>query len=156
MNVSLISLDRELLRKLEPGAPAPLSRLDTIERLAEAGIPVSVFLAPVLPGLTDDPDALANVVRAAAEHGASDVWTGALRLPEGIRDHFLDVVSGYFPQVGENYERLYAGRPTLPTGYQMRVEHDVSQARAKEGLHGARAMDRPAACPKKAQLALPI
>jgi DNA repair photolyase len=153
VNVSLISLDRELLAKLEPGAPTPASRLETIGRLATAGIPVSVFLAPVLPGITDQSDSLEDVVRAAAEHGASDVWTGALRLPEGTREHFLGTVEEQFPHLSDRLGQLYAGRPTLPTSYQMRIEGQVSDARAAVGIE-----ERPLAPiqSRRKQLALPI
>ena len=155
VNMSLISLDQGLLHKLEPGAPTPLARLQTIGRLAQAGIPVSVFLAPVVPGLTDDPESLRAVVRAAAEHGASDVWTGALRLPPGVREYFMDAVSHMFPDITDTYDRLYAGRPTLPTGYQLKVESEVNAARTEAGLSGAA---RHEALPNRgrSQLALPI
>ena len=153
VNMSLISLDTDLLHKLEPGAPTPTSRLETISRLSAAGIPVSVFLAPVLPGITDQPDALSEVVKAAAEHGASDVWTGALRLPEGTREHFLGVVTEYFPHLEPRLEQLYAGRPTLPTSYQMRIEGQISDARTEVGL-GQRTL-APIESRRK-QLVLPI
>ncbi|MBI4213484.1 MAG: radical SAM protein [Chloroflexi bacterium] len=154
VNISLISLDRDLLQKLEPGAPVPAARLETIRTLSRAGIPVSVFLAPVIPGLTDAPSSLAEVVRAAADHGASDVWTGALRLPPGVREYFRDAVA-VFPQVNASCDRLYAGRPTLPTSYQMRIEDEVSAVRAAEGLSGAKG-HCPQPLARKAQLALPI
>lgn len=153
VNMSLISLDRDLLHKLEPGAPTPASRLETIDRLSAAGIPVSVFLAPVLPGITDQPDSLSAVVRAAAQHGASDVWTGALRLPAGAREHFLDVVGEYFPDLKPRLEQLYAGRPTLPTSYQMRIEGQVSDARAEVGLQER---FRAPIASRRRQLALPL
>lgn len=153
VNISLISLDVDLLRRLEPGAPTPSSRLETISRLGQAGIPVSVFLAPVLPGITDRPESLAEVVRAAAEHGATDVWTGALRLPDGARDHFMDTVSEYFPRLEASYEQLYAGRPTLPTGYQMRIEGQVRALRDESGI-----VERPMVplARRREQLALPL
>lgn len=153
VNVSLISLDHELIRKLEPGAPTPASRLETISRLSAAGIPVSVFLAPVLPGITDQVSSLSEVVKAAAEHGAHDVWTGALRLPEGPREFFMDTVSEFFPQLEQTYEQLYVGRATLPTGYQMRIEGQVNEFRDQ-----ARLADR-TVTPiqrRREQLALPI
>jgi DNA repair photolyase len=153
VNVSLISLDTELLQKLEPGAPTPRARLETISRLAAAGIPVSVFLAPVLPGVTDEAESLAAVVRAAAENGAHDVWTGTLRLPDGMREYFLNVVAEHFPQVSRSVNLLYADRQTLPTSYQMRVEGQVGDLRAQTGL--GKPIEPLPARPRR-QLALPL
>ncbi|MSQ23257.1 MAG: radical SAM protein [Chloroflexi bacterium] len=154
VNMSLISLDRDLLQKLEPGAPSPTSRLQTIGKLAAAGISVSVFLAPVLPGLTDDVESLTDLVRAAAEHGASDVWTGALRLPPGVKEYFMQAVAEAFPELPPSYEQLYAARPTLNTGYQLRIEGQVSGLREKAGMsHALIEAPQPT---RRRQLALPI
>ncbi len=153
VNISLISLDRDLLQKLEPGAPSPNSRLETIERLSSAGVPVSVFLAPVLPGITDQAENLVEVVKAAAQHGARDVWTAALRLPPGTREYFLDAVSEYFPSIEARLEQIYADRPTLPTSYQMRIERQVSDARHDLGFTGFTPIPVER---RRQQLALPI
>jgi len=134
VNVSLISLDRDLLHKLEPGAAAPANRLRAIERLSQAGIPVSLSLSPVLPGITDQPENIAEVVRAAAEHGASDVWTGSLRLAPGVKEHFMEIVAREFPHLEAGYRRLYGTSAHAPTPYQLKVEGQVSAARRAEGL----------------------
>ena len=156
VNISLISLDRDLLHRLEPGAPSPAARLRAIERLSAADIPVSVFLAPVLPGITDRPDDIAEVVRAAAEHGARDVWTGALRLAPGVKEYFLDFMAREFPSLVGGYQRLYAGGTYAPTGYQLRVENQVSAMRRTVGLREiAPDPERPRTS-RRHQLALPI
>jgi DNA repair photolyase len=155
VNISLISLDRDLLRTLEPGAPAPSSRLHAIDRLAAAGVPVSVFLAPVLPGLTDAVDQLEELVRAAAEHGARDVWASALRLAPGVKEHFLDVVRGQFPHLGGDYERFFGYTTNAPTGYQIKVQARVDEARQAAGITHAVARE-PLPTARRGQLALPI
>lgn len=134
VNMSLISLDRDLLRRLEPGAPAPANRLRAIERLSQTGIPVSVNLAPVLPGITDQEESIAEVVRAAAEHGASDVWTGTLRLAPGVKEHFMEIVEREFPHLESGYRRLYGSGTNAPTPYQLKVEGQVRVSRRAEGL----------------------
>jgi DNA repair photolyase len=156
VNVSLISLDAELLRKLEPGAPAPARRLETIERLSAAGVPVSVFLAPILPGITDDPTALKNLVRAAAEHGASDAWTGALRLADGVRDHFMQFLEEELPGMVPVYSELYGGRAYLPTGFQIRLEAEVGAARRAAHMTDSIPPLVAAAHSRRGQLNLPI
>jgi DNA repair photolyase len=155
VHVSLISLDRDLLRELEPGAPSPSARLRAIERLSAADIPVSINLAPVLPGITDAPEAMAEVVHAAAEHGARDVWSGALRLAPGVKDHFIGMLEQRFPKLAPAYERFYAGSPHLPTGYQIRIENQVGAARRAEGMAEISVQPEAERGPR-AQLALPI
>lgn len=117
VNVSLITLDADLWRRLEPHTPPPTSRLRAVERLAAAGIRVNIFLAPILPGLTDRPDQLAAVVRAAADHGAAAVYPGVLRLGSGIRDLFLAEVGEQFPGLRACYQALYSRGPNPPARY---------------------------------------
>jgi DNA repair photolyase len=121
VHMSLITLDRELWRRLEPGAPPPESRLRTIERLRAAGIPVTLFLMPVLPGLTDRPEQMEAVVRAAAAHGATGVVTGALRLAPDIRQWFLDCIRTEFPALTQSYEVWYGRSANLPAAYQTQL-----------------------------------
>ena len=160
VHMSLISLDAELLRRLEPGAPPPASRLRAIERLSNAGIPVSIFLAPVLPNITDRPAQIADVVRAAAEHGAPDVWTGTLRLGPGVKEHFMDRLADEFPNLVAGYTRLYGSTMGAPIGYQLRIQNELDAARRAAGMIDAGASPEPASvAPARAragQLALPI
>lgn len=86
--VTLVTLDAELARTLEPRASSPAGRLRTIRELTEAGVPVSVNIAPVIPGLTDAevPRILEAIVDAGAKRAA---WV-LLRLPYQVKDLFLD------------------------------------------------------------------
>jgi len=154
VNMSLISLDHDLLRRLEPNAPGPTSRLRAMERLSQAGIPVSVYLSPVLPGITDQQESIAEVVRAAAEHGASDVWTGALRLAPGVKEHFMEIVEREFPHLESGYRRLYGSGTNAPTPYQLKVEGQVRAARRAEGLVATAARSEGASAVRRGQMAL--
>jgi DNA repair photolyase len=78
--------------------------------LADAGIQASVGMAPILPGLSDDPARMADVVRAARDAGATSIWTNVLYLRPGTREHFLDNLARDWPGLLPMYERLYAGR----------------------------------------------
>jgi DNA repair photolyase len=84
--LSVTTLDRALQRALEPRAGTPERRLDAIARCAEAGVPVGVMVAPVIPGLTDHE--LPRILEAAARAGAR--WAGytLLRLPYAVKDLF--------------------------------------------------------------------
>lgn len=126
VHVSLITLDLDLAQRLEPGAPPPRQRLRALERLRAAGIPVTVFLAPILPGITDRPAELAAVVRAAAQHGAGAVWPGVLRLAPGVKEWFEEFLAQEFPTLLPGYRRFYAGRTSAPRLYQERVLGRVS------------------------------
>jgi len=156
VNISLISLDRELLRTLEPGTPAPSSRLRAMERISSAGIRVAVSLAPIIPGMTDQPDQIESVVRAAAEHGATDVWAGALRLAPDVKEHFMRTIEQHFPHLLPTYQRLYGGGAYTPTAYQLRVESLVSARRRAEGMQIPPRESTIQNASTRGQLALPI
>src|SRR6516162_7908516 len=86
--ISITTLDRELARKLEPRAAAPQRRLETVKALAQAGIPVGVMVAPIIPQLTDKH--LEAILEAATANGAR--WAGwtMLRPPYEVKDLFRD------------------------------------------------------------------
>lgn len=86
--VSITTLDPVLARKLEPRAPTPAKRLETIRALADAGIPVSVMVAPVIPGLTDFE--VERILEAAATAGASEAGYVMLRLPKEVASIFKE------------------------------------------------------------------
>src|SRR4051794_20327584 len=113
INVSIPTLDREIWRRTEPGTAPPHQRLRAITRLVDAGIDVGVGMAPILPGLSDRPELLADVVKAARDAGATGIWTGLLNLRPGTREHFLANLARDWPELLPRYERLYAGRAYL-------------------------------------------
>ncbi len=86
--ISITTLDRKLARALEPRASTPQKRLNAIEQLSNAGIPVRVMTAPIVPGLTDHE--LENLLVAAADHGAIEAGYVLLRLPLEIKDLFRE------------------------------------------------------------------
>jgi DNA repair photolyase len=101
--VSVTSLDDELAGKLEPRASRPRARLEAIRTLADAGIPVGVLAAPVIPGLTDHE--LPSILKAAAGAGAKHAAFTVLRLPFGVRDLFATWLGDHYP---EKKERVLA------------------------------------------------
>jgi DNA repair photolyase len=101
--ISITSLDPSLQRVLEPRAAAPSRRLAAVRELTAAGIPVSVMVAPVIPGLNDH-EAPA-IVAAAAEAGALDVKHLMLRLPHGVKELFASWLERHFPDRKEKVLR---------------------------------------------------
>lgn len=98
--VSITTLDNDLARTLEPRAAAPQRRLETVKRLADAGIPVMVFAAPLIPVLTDSE--LENIMRAAREAGACSAGYILLRLPHEVTDLFTTWLETHFPLKAEH------------------------------------------------------
>ena len=93
--ISLTTLDRKLARAMEPRAAAPHRRLDAIRGLAEAGVPVTVMTAPIIPGLNDHE--IEALLEAAAEAGASGAGYVLLRLPLEIKDLFAEWLAVHRP-----------------------------------------------------------
>ena len=111
---SVPTLDQKIWRYTEPHTSPPIQRLRALRTLIDGGIRAGVGVAPILPGLSDDPDLLADVVRAARDHGATHVWANVLYLRPGTREHFMDKLAAIWPELVPTYERLYAGRAYLP------------------------------------------
>ena len=107
---SIPTLDADIWRRTEPGTAPPAQRLRALRTLVDAGLDASVGMAPILPGLSDDPAKMADVVRAARDAGATSIWTNVLYLRPGTREHFLDNLARDWPALLPMYERLYAGR----------------------------------------------
>ena len=94
--VSLTTLDDDLRRVMEPRTSRPVRRLAAIEKLAEAGVPVGVMTAPVIPGLNDHE--LPMLLSAAAEAGATFAAYVPVRLPYAVRPLFEDWLERHFPE----------------------------------------------------------
>lgn len=93
--ITITSLDADLARKLEPRAASPRQRLETIQQLATAGIPVGVMTAPVIPGLNDEE--IPEILKQAAEHGATSAGHVLLRLPWSVEPVFLEWLQREYP-----------------------------------------------------------
>jgi DNA repair photolyase len=138
---SVPTLDERVWLTTEPGTSPPRQRLRAARVLAEAGIRVGIGLAPILPGLSDRPEQLAEVVRAARDAGVSGVWANLLYLRPGTREHFLECLARDWPDELERYESLYAGRAYLPSAETVPVRERVRGLARELGV-GSR---RPAA-----------
>jgi DNA repair photolyase len=124
---SVPTLDERIWRATEPGTAPPRQRLRALTRLVDAGIDAGIGMAPILPGLSDRPELLADVVRAARDAGATSIWTAMLNLRPGTREHFLEALGREWPELAPRYEQLYRGR-----AYLGRAEIDPIRARVTE------------------------
>ncbi|MGA5872803.1 Rv2578c family radical SAM protein [Streptomyces cinereoruber] len=134
VSVSVGFTDRELWRTVEPGAPSPQSRLDTVRALVRNGIDCGVLMAPVVPFLSDRPEQLRATVRAVAEAGASSVTPLVLHLRPGAREWFAEWLGRHHPGLVRRYERMYADGAYAPTWYQRRITRQVHEYAAEFGI----------------------
>jgi DNA repair photolyase len=95
VNLSITTLDSEIARKMEPRASHPRDRLKAVERLAAAGIPVGVMVAPVVPAITDHE--MPKILEAAANAGATSAGYVVLRLPGAVAGLFEEWLERHFP-----------------------------------------------------------
>jgi DNA repair photolyase len=107
VSMSIPTLDEDLWRASEPGTPHPRARLEAIAALADAGVPAGVFVAPIIPGLSDGRDQLDAVVQGAIEAGASSIVPIVLHLRPGVRDVFLPWLDELRPDLVARYRDLY-------------------------------------------------
>ena len=150
---SIPTLDHEIWQRTEPGTAPPRQRLRALSVLVEAGIAASVGMAPILPGLSDRPELLADVVRAAREAGATAVWANLLYLRHGTREHFLAALERDWPDLLPDYERLYRRGAYLPQNEAAPVRERVRKLAREHGIRDRRRV-RLAPPPEAEQLAL--
>jgi len=138
VNFSVPTLDKKIWRYTEPHTSPPLARLRALRTLVDGGIRAGVGVAPILPGLSDDPKLLDDVVKAARDHGATHVWANVLYLRPGTREHFLDKLANTWPELIPFYEQLYGPRsylgdketrPIRGRVQQLAREHEVGDRR---------------------------
>jgi DNA repair photolyase len=134
LGVSMAIWDDELHAGLEPGVPTPRARLDLVTALTDAGLPCGVFLAPVLPGLTDGTAELDAALGATAAAGATGVTVIPLHLRPGAREWFMAWLSREHADLVPRYERLYARRAYVPAEYRTWLSQRVAPLLAKHGL----------------------
>jgi DNA repair photolyase len=125
VGVSVTTLDRHLSRRMEPRVPAPPRRLKTIERLAEAGIPVRLMVSPVVPGLTD-PE-LERIMAAGKSAGARTASWIMLRLPLEVSPLWQDWLEAHYPgrkdSIMARLCEMHGGKPyEARWGHRMRGE----------------------------------
>jgi DNA repair photolyase len=126
-NLSIGTLDEAVWRTTEPGTPHPRQRVAAVARLNQAGVPCGVLIAPVLPGLSDHPDQLEEVVAACVEAGAVSVSTNALHLRPGVREHYMAWLERTYPELVETYRRRYRGSAYLPGPEQRQLSTVVAR-----------------------------
>ncbi|MFD1695240.1 PA0069 family radical SAM protein [Roseibium aestuarii] len=147
--LSITTLDRKLCRAMEPRASAPHKRLAALKTLAEAGVPASVMIAPVIPALTDSE--LESILEAAAEHGADGAAFILLRLPREVSELFRDWLVRERPRQyrhvmnlirsmrdGKDYDAKWGERMRGTGPYAEQIARRFQLATKRLGLNGRR------------------
>jgi len=144
---SVPTLDDTIWRLTEPNTPPPRQRLRALRMLRDAGIEAGVGMAPILPGLSDKPELMADVVKAARDAGATSIWTNVLYLRPGTREHFMAYLARDWPELVPRYEHLYRGRAYLAKAEVEPVRREVAELRHRfvvaEPVHAPRAQAVP-------------
>jgi DNA repair photolyase len=152
---SIPTLDTEIWRRTEPGTAPPRQRLRALTQLVEAGIKVGVGMAPILPGISDKPELLDEVVRAARAAGATSIWANLLHLRAGTKEHFLASLARDWPELLPEYERRYAHRAYLPAAEMKPVREHVRELARTHGIRDRRRIKLvPPAPPEQLQLGI--
>ncbi|MBO3093377.1 Rv2578c family radical SAM protein [Cellulomonas dongxiuzhuiae] len=132
--VSIAVLDDELQQQLEPGTPTARARLSLVRAIRDAGLPVQVLVAPVLPWLTDSTDHLDRLLGAVADAGAQRATVMALHLRPGAREWFLAWLTRERPELVAGYGRVFRGGSYVHGEYRAWLDARVRPLLAKHGL----------------------
>jgi DNA repair photolyase len=132
--VTITTMNAGLARLLEPRAPRPDLRLQTVKRLVDAGVRAGINCAPVLPGLTDSPADLEELAKAAAGAGAAFVFANPLFLKPCAERVFMPFLQQHFPKLVSSYQKRFAGKAFLPREYQQRITALMRKYREKWGV----------------------
>jgi DNA repair photolyase len=134
LGVSMAIWDDDLHAALEPGAPTPRARLDLVRAITDSGLPCGVFLAPVLPGLTDRMDHLEAAIGAIAAAGATGVTVLPLHLRPGAREWFTAWLAREHPGLVGRYKQLYGRGAYVPAEYRGWLARRVAPLLIRYGL----------------------
>jgi DNA repair photolyase len=121
----------------------------------EAGVKAGVGMAPILPGISDRPELLAEVVREARAAGATGIWANLLYLKPGTREHFLAALGRDWPEQLDRYRSLYRPAAYLPKEETDPVRAKVAQLKRTYGIADRRRLRlEPPPEPEQLELAI--
>ena len=129
--LSVPTIDERAWRATEPHTPNPAARLEAVARLVDAGIPTSVLVAPLMPGINDDPAQVSEIVARARAAGARTVMPIALHLRAGVREVFMDWLEREHPELLTRYSDLYARSAYAPADERRRLTGLVRSERPR-------------------------
>ncbi len=134
VNISISTLDVYITRNMEPATPHPRKRLETVGKLTSAGIRAGVFLAPILPLLTDDRAGMEALIREAKRYGAAFVMPSVLRLTPDVKAWYFGVLRQHYPERTAACATLFSGGSYTRRDYSERIMAMAKELLAQYGL----------------------
>ncbi|MBI1343964.1 MAG: radical SAM protein [Terrimonas sp.] len=131
LSFSISTLDENIARQLEPGAPPPLQRLDTMQKFSEAGFLVGLNALPLLPMISDTDASLSKIVQLAKQYGANFLLAGGLTLfgeqPGDSKTLYYRFLQQYFPDLCEQYIQLFGSGFSPNRQYQIALKKKIEK-----------------------------
>ena len=119
--LSVPTIEERAWRETEPHTPNPRARLEAVAKLTAAGIRTGVLVAPLMPGINDDPEQVREILRLCSEAGAAYVTGIALHLRRGVRQVFMEWLRSEHPELVDRYRELYRRGAYAPVGERRRL-----------------------------------
>jgi DNA repair photolyase len=119
---SVPTLEEKAWRASEPHTPHPRARLEAVAELNRLGIPTGILIAPLMPGINDDPKQVERIIEIATEAGAVSIGGIGLHLRGEVRDVFMDWLRSYRPDLVDRYEELYSRGAYLSGAEKNRIQ----------------------------------
>jgi DNA repair photolyase len=129
--LSIPTMEEKAWRATEPHTPNPRARMEAVKALNDAGIPTSILVAPLMPGINDDPRQVQQIIDLAAAAGATNIGGIGLHLRGAVRGVFLDWLRSSRPDLVEHYEELYERGAYAPKEERLRLSRLITRARLK-------------------------
>jgi DNA repair photolyase len=129
-NLSIPTIDEKAWRASEPHTPNPRARLEAVAELNRNGIPTGILVAPLMPGINDDPRQVEEIIQTAIDAGATSIGGIGLHLRGEVRGVFMEWLRSYRPDLVEMYEGLYARGAYLPPDERERIRRLLLDAGA--------------------------
>ena len=127
VHITITTQDAVLARKLEPRAPRPDLRFETVRKLSAAGLRVGVLCCPILPGINDSEEALDGMARRSAEAGAHFFAANPLFLKPCSRPTYLSFVREHFPALVSDYDKRYGHADFVSPAYRNEIATRVQR-----------------------------
>src|SRR4051794_15632769 len=131
-NLSIPTIDEKAWRQTEPHTPNPRARIEAVAELTRAGINCGVLVAPLIPGVNDDPAQVQEIVDACTEAGATHIGGICLHLRGAVKDIWFEWLEAYRPDLIPQYERMYPRGAYAPKAERERIMNLVRDARGEQ------------------------
>jgi DNA repair photolyase len=154
VSVTITTLNTNLARILEPRAPRPDLRMETVRKLNQSGVTAGVSCSPVIPGITDSMRNLEALVRATAEADGKHIFANPLFLKPCSAAVFMPFLEKEFPQLAASYQQRYKDRAFLPKTYGERISQLMVRLQEKYGMRHRERVQAAAMASTESQLKL--